>query len=302
MALHVFAAFVTPLGTASNNRGVTEGNVTTLQKLIWEGQVHTTVSAEAIRFALRRRLAEAGEACNRTYDEEERTNAWVDAKFARWTDKSKELPFADDDLLGFMQAEGAKQEGEKGGAKVRRAVLEVTRAVSLTPWPGDVTFNAASPGATPSAQKKGSNPVPYSAEMHATRYQYGMALTPGRLKVPARAGTALKLLCALGEVAGNHGRFLFDFSPESAIFRITDEPAPRILYGFRQSEAGRVEMPEILRKVRGGDIAAKELVIGGAVVATLDADARKALEGAALFDGARPACEAACKRLPEAAA
>src|SRR5690606_41946727 len=45
--------------------------------------------------------------------------------------------FRSDDLLGFMQAEGAKEEGGKGAAKVRRAVLEVTRAVSLTPWPGD---------------------------------------------------------------------------------------------------------------------------------------------------------------------
>jgi CRISPR-associated protein Cst2 len=302
MALHVFAAFVTPLGTASNNRGTTEGNVTTLQKLIWEGAVHTTVSAEAIRFALRRRLVEAGEPCNRTYDDDERANVWADAKFSRWAEKSKETPFADDDLLGYMQAEGAKQEGEKGGAKVRRAVLEVTRAVSLTPWPGDVTFNAASPGATPSAQKKGSNPVPYGTEMHATRYQYGIALTPARLRVPARASTALKLLCALGEVAGNHGRFLFDFSPDSVVFRVTDEPAPRILYGFRAHDGGAVTMAEILRKVKGGDIPAKELVVGGAVTATLDADARTTLTGAALFDGVRPACDKACEALSGARA
>jgi CRISPR-associated protein Cst2 len=298
MALHVFAAFVTPLGTASNNRGMTEGNMTTLQKLVWEGGVHTTVSAEAIRFALRRRLVEAGEACNRTYDDEQRVNAWEDPTFTRWGAKSKEIPFADDDLLGYMQAEGAKQEG---GTKVRRAVLEVTRAVSLTPWPGDVTFNAASPGATPSAQKKGSNPVPYGTEMHATRYQYGVALTPNRLKVPGRAATALRLLCALGEVAGNHGRFLFDFSPESVVLRITDDPAPRLLYGFRQGEGGSVEISEILRKVRGGDIAAKELFLGGAVVATLDDNARRILEGATVLDGVRPACEAACKKLPGAA-
>jgi CRISPR-associated protein Cst2 len=298
----MFAAFVTPLGTAANNRGTTEGNVTTLQKLIWEGAVHTTVSAESIRFALRRRLVEAGEPCNRTYDDEERVNAWVDPKFARWGEKSKEVPFADDDLLGYMQAEGAKQEGEKGGAKVRRAVLEVTRAVSLTPWPGDVTFNAASPGATPSAQKKGSNPVPYGTEMHATRYQYGIALTPSRLRVPERAATALRLLCALGEVAGNQGRFLFDFSPESVVFRVTEDPAPRLLHGFRAGEDGRVSMPEIVRKVKGGDIAASELVIGGAVLGTLDEEARAVLKGAILREGVRSACDDACKRLPGAAA
>ncbi|MFP2930899.1 type I-B CRISPR-associated protein Cas7/Cst2/DevR [Pyxidicoccus sp. 3LG] len=297
MSLHVFAAFVTATGTAANNRGLTEGNITTLQKLVWNGQVHTTVSAESIRFALRRRLQEEDLPCNRTYDDATRRNDWKDAAFSSWGPKSREEPFIDDDLLGFMAAEGAKQEGEKGSAKVRRAVLEVTRAVSLTPWPGDVTFNAASPGATPSAQKKGDNPVPYGTEMHATRYQYGVALTPASLRVPSRAATALRLLCALGPVAGNHGRFLFDFSPESVVFRLTHEAAPRILYAFQPAPGGGVDVPELLRKVKSGDVPAKELVLGGAVVDTLGAEAREVLSGAALHSGVVAACGAACGRL-----
>jgi CRISPR-associated protein Cst2 len=295
MSLHVFGAIITANGTAANNRGLTEGNTTTIQKLVWNGAVHSTVSAESIRFALRRRLGDS-EPTNRTYNDDERRNEWQDAKFARWGDKSKDQPYIDDDLLGFMQAEGAKQEGDKGAAKVRRAVLEVTRAVSLTPWPGDVTFNAASPGATPSAAKKGTNPVPYATEMHATRYQYGFALTPAKLRVPARAKTALRGLCALGEVAGNHGRFLFDFSPESIVLRLTPDPAPRILYGFGLRE-GAVQIDDVVRKVQAGDIQASELVIGGAVVEALDAEARKALAGARLHPGVKAACEAACEQL-----
>lgn len=302
MTTHLFAAFLTPLGTASNNRGLNEGNVATLQKLVWEGGVHTTVSGESIRFALRRRLQEGEEPTNRRYDDERRSNEWEDPKFTRWSEKSKEVPFVDDDLLGFMAAEGAKQDGEKGGAKVRRAVLEVTRAVSLTPWPGDVTFNAASPGATPSAQKKGSNPVPYGTEMHATRYQYGIALTPKRLRVPARAAVAVRTLCALGQVAGNHGRFLFDFSPESVIFRITPDPAPRLLYAFRQSDAGAVGIPDLLRKVRSGDVQASELIIGGAITETLSKDDQATLKAATLLPGVRAACDAACAALNGAAA
>jgi len=296
MTLHVFGAIATAHGTAANNRGLTEGNTTTLQKLVWNGRVHTTVSAEAIRFALRRRLAES-EPTNRTYDEDDRANAWADPKFARWGEKSKGSPFIDDDLLGFMAAEGAKQEGGKGEAKVRRAVLEVTRAVSLTPWSGDVTFNAASPGATPSAQKRGLNPVPYATEMHATRYQYGFAMTPSRLRVPARAATALRGLCALGEVAGNHGRFLFDFSPEAIVLRLTEEPAPRLLYGFSADENGELSMPEIIRKVRAGDIDPKDLIVGGAILSSLSDADRSALRGTDLHDGVRAACEAACKRI-----
>lgn len=309
MSLHVYAAFVTPLGVAANNRGETEGNTTTLQKLVWAGSTHTTVSAESIRFALRRRLGEA-EPTNRRFNEDERLNEWADHTFAGWATE-RGGTFIDDDLLGFMSAEAAKEgplededddkkgkkEKKKGTAKVRRAVLEVSRAVSLTPWTGDVTFNAASPGATPSANKgKGQNPVPYAAEVHATRYQYGVALTPARLREPKRAAVALRGLCAIGEVAGNHGRFLFDFSPESVVFRLTQDPAPRLLYCF-ESQGGVVRAPELLRKVRAGDILASELILGGRVVEGLNDAEREALAGAELHAGVRAAAEAACARL-----
>ncbi|MBI5488455.1 MAG: type I-B CRISPR-associated protein Cas7/Cst2/DevR [Deltaproteobacteria bacterium] len=296
MMLHVFGAIVTAHGTAANNRGETEGNVTTLQKIVWDGRVHSTVSAEAIRFALRRRLAETEE-CNRQFDEGERTNTWKDPSFTGWSGKGKGPRYIDDDLLGFMAAEAAKEEGGKGATKVRRAVLEITRAISLTPWPGDVTFNAASPGATPSAQKKGSNPVPYGTEMHATRYQYGFALTPDTLDKRERAAVAIRGLCGLGEVAGNHGRFLFDFSPESVVFRLAQEAAPRILYSFVPDAAEKPTMPDLLRKVRAGDVKPAELVLGGAVVGLLSDADREALKGAALELGVKAACETACKRL-----
>lgn len=298
MSLHVFANIVTPFGTAANNRGETEGNVTTLQKLIWCGQPHTTVSAESIRFALRRRLAQAEDGgTNRIWDEEKRNNVWHDWRFQGWAnDKGK--TFIDDDLLGFMTAEAAAEEGESGSANVRRAVLEVTRAVSLTPWTGDVTFNAASPGATPSAQKKGSNPVPYGTEMHATRYQFGLAMTPERLREKSRAAQALDAVGALGTVAGNQGRFLFDFSPDSIVIRITDDPAPRLLYCFETRDDGKtVVAPILARRVKGGDIDAKELIIGG-VFAADQAVSELKEKGAAVFpDGVKAAVAEARARV-----
>jgi CRISPR-associated protein Cst2 len=268
MSLHVFANFVTPFGTAANNRAETEGNITTLQKLVWTGETHTTVSAESIRFALRRRLASSEKrGTNRKWDEDDRNNTWHDWTFKGWASKTGET-FIDDDLLGFMTAEAAKEEGEAGSANVRRAVLEVTRAVSLTPWTGDVTFNAASPGATPSAQKKGSNPVPYGTEVHATRYQYGIALTPERLRDKSRAAKAIEALCNLGTVAGNHGRFLFDFSPEAVVFRITDDPAPRLLYCFDTPDDGKtVVAPRLQARIAGGDIDPGELIVAGVELA-----------------------------------
>jgi CRISPR-associated protein Cst2 len=269
MSLHVFANFVTPFGTAANNRGDSEGsNITPLQKLLWLGETHTTVSAEAIRFALRRVLG-ASQPTNRVWNEEARANIWQDHKFKGWASKNAET-FIDDDLLGFMSAEAAKEDGSEGGkgsVNTRRAVLEVTRAVSLTPWAGDVTFNAASPGATPSASKgdkdKSKNPVPYGTEVHATRYQYGVALTPERLRDKRRAAEAMEALCNLGTVAGNHGRFLFDFSPEAVVIRLTHDPAPRLLYCFATTDEGKtVVAPALMNRLANGDIDAKELILG----------------------------------------
>src|SRR6266550_4546647 len=100
MSLHVFANFVTPFGTAANNRAETEGNITTLQKLIWHGQSHSTVSAEAIRFALRRLLAvEEDGGTNRSWAEDDRNNVWKDWTFKGWATE-KAPTFIDDDLLG----------------------------------------------------------------------------------------------------------------------------------------------------------------------------------------------------------
>ena len=261
MALHIFANAVTNYGTAANNRAENEGNITTLQKIIWKGQTHSTVSAEAIRFAIRRQLAEF-EKTNRSWDEKVAANVWNDPSFAGWGNDKGDV-FIDDDLLGYMTAEASNEEGVAGSANIRRAVLEVSRAVSLTPWSGDVTFNAASPGATPSAAKKGTNPVPYGTELHATRYQYGIAMTPGRLRNPARAKSAIEALCSLRTVAGNHGRFLFDFSPEVIVFRVTTDPAPRLLYCFDTRDDGHtVNVDSLLRRIENGDVDAKEIYVG----------------------------------------
>ncbi len=297
MSIHVFANFVTPFGTAANNRAETEGNITTLQKLLWMGETHSTVSAEAIRFALRRRLAGTEkEGTNRAWDEIERMNGWQDPSFQGWASDRKKT-FVDDDLLGFMKAEAAKEEGASGSADVRRAVLEVTRAVSLTPWSGDVTFNAASPGATPSAAKKGSkNPVPYGTEVHATRYQYGVALTPERLRDKSRAAKAVEALCKLGTVAGNHGRFLFDFSPDAVVFRITQDPAPRLLYCFDTVDNGKTVTAETLvQRITAGDVLASELILGVSDLESALAKQMAEVKVEAL--GVKAACNAAMAKI-----
>lgn len=298
MSLHVFANIVTPYGTAANNRAETEGNITTLQKLIWQGQPHSTVSAEAIRFSLRRLLSVVeDQGANRVWDEDQRVHTWQDHKFDRWKADSNDTPFIDDDLLGFMSAEASKEDGVAGTANVRRAVLEVTRAISLTPWHGDVTFNAASPMATPSAAKKGDkNPVPYGTEVHATRYQFGFALTPERLRDPSRAAKAVKAIGSLRTVAGNHGRFLYDFSPDAIVLRITDDPAPRLLYCFETEDGGKsLNAQSLLNRIVCGDITTDELMVG---VSDLSSTLASKLKDAGVtVSGVKAAIEAACEKI-----
>jgi len=303
MSLHVFGNIVTPFGAAANNRGDNEGsNITPLQKLIWHGAPHTTVSAEAIRFALRRLLAEAEDThTNRSWNEDARVNEWKDPEFTGWAAKNGKT-FIDDDLLGFMRADAAKEEAgeKKGSANVRRAVLEITRAVSLTAWSGDVTFNAASPGATPSASKgddnKSKNPVPYGTEVHATRYQFGFAMTPARLRDVSRAAKAISAIGSLRTVAGNHGRFLFDFSPEAIVLRITDDPAPRFLYCFDTNDGGRtVNADSLIARIQSNDISKEELIVG---VSDTNSPLAESLRHAGLnIQGVRSAVAAASERV-----
>ena len=53
MTFHLFGNILTFYGVAANNRGENQGNITTLQKLLWKGETHTVVSSEAIRWAIR---------------------------------------------------------------------------------------------------------------------------------------------------------------------------------------------------------------------------------------------------------
>src|SRR5262249_4122872 len=115
MSKHLFGLIATPYGAAANNRGENEGNITTLQKLLWKGDVHTTVSAEAIRWALRYFWEKNGYPVNRQWNEEEYDHEWRDQSWTPWTSKDeavrKQPTFIDDDVMGFMLAEAAATDG-----------------------------------------------------------------------------------------------------------------------------------------------------------------------------------------------
>jgi CRISPR-associated protein Cst2 len=295
---------VTPYGPAANNRGETEGNISTLQKILWNGEVHTTVSAEAIRWAIRYAWQRSGKPVNREWDEAANTHRWRDERWLAWEGpkgKGKET-YIDDDVLGFMLAEAGKAEGSeaeagagkgkrtrvKGTVVARRGVLEVTRAISLVPFGGDITFNAKS-------GKKTSTSL-YGTEVHATHYQYGFALTPEWLRETSRVLDVVDAIVSLSEVAGNQSRFLYDFAPESAIFRWTNDFAPRFLYGFVMDGERPALRDDVRHRIEAGDIDARELVVGGTIAASTDGKDLKQ-RGAAVFDGVKAAADELKRRI-----
>lgn len=249
MTMHLFGTVLTSQAVAHNNRGESEGPVSTLQKVIRNGDLYSTVSSEAIRYALR----EGWQA-----DSDLELNRRVSHDGSEWVDKEFKKPekFIDNDVLGYMHA---KKETES-----RRGILEISRAVSTTPWPGTVSAHFASPGSNPAVAH--DDPIPYQCEVHDTRYQYTFALTPEALLAKKKTRTEKTLLAIqnLRRPAGNHARFLYDFAPDAVILRWTPDPAPRLMFCFEQHEDGRLSLAKLVARVKGGDIDPKELAIGTA--------------------------------------
>src|SRR3954469_14254474 len=65
---YLYGTILTPEAVAANNRGDNLGNTTTLQKVFLGDDLHTSVSAESIRFAIRYRFQLQELKINRTYE------------------------------------------------------------------------------------------------------------------------------------------------------------------------------------------------------------------------------------------
>lgn len=262
MSQHLFATIVTATAVAANNRGEGDGStLATLQKITRGNDQYTTVSAEAIRWGLREYLQNLNsDKVNRTFDPDKDV---YNLKNERFSAKD----FIDDDLFGYMDAK--KGENNEDATTKRRGALEVSRAISLDPFWGDIAFGSKG-GA------KGKTSI-HSSEVHYTAYQYTITLTPETLKDPERAALVLDAIGAVRHVGGNHARFLYDFRPESIVIRVTPDPSPWIMDIFKRM-GDTVGCPKLLRLVEVRDVAASELIVAGEIADTPYGKQLKALE------------------------
>jgi CRISPR-associated protein Cst2 len=132
----------------------------------------------------------------------------------------------------------------------------------MTPFVGRVTFNSKS------GNQKTRKSL-YGTEFHGTSYQFGFGITPESCKDKSRVFALLDAIVSISQVGGNHGRFLFDFAPESIILRWTHDFAPRFLYCYEEDEMQNISVPKLFRQIRSGDLDPTEFWIGGKITETL---------------------------------
>lgn len=313
---YLYGTILTSEGVAANNRGDNIGNTTTLQKVFHQDDLHSSVSAESIRFAIRYRLQLEGldAKLNRTYDPETGKLDYKDEKRAGWNPKGD--IFIDDDIMGFMDATAAQKEREEedadlaaenkvasvSGAKKskprgktikRQSPLAIGRAVSLRPYRGEISFNAVS------GEKEKGRLSLYNAEMHTTEYQYSFGLNLNDVINKANIRHVIDAVIDPPPVAGNHARFSYDFSPASIVLRVTNNHSPKIQNCFEHDEENRsYTIGRLISRVKSGDIPASELIIGGELASTTEGSQLRDL-GVAVFPGIRAAADEARKRIAE---
>jgi CRISPR-associated protein Cst2 len=288
MSKHLFVTVVTPTAIAANNRGEGDGStLSTLQKITSGNDVRTTVSAESIRWALREYFQNLREAeVNRTFDPDTDKYTFKGEKDKKTATYSAEA-FIDDDLFGYMDAK--KGADNENATTKRRGVLEVSRAISLDPYWGDIAFGST-------GGEKGKTSI-HSTEIHRTAYQYTIALTPESLKKAERAKLTLDAIAAIRHVGGNHSRFLYEFRPESIAIRVTEDPSPWIMNCFERVGES-VGCARLVRLVEVKDVPASELIVAGEIADTPYGQQLKAL-GVTVHRGVKEAIAAAKNRLAE---
>jgi CRISPR-associated protein Cst2 len=278
MTTYIHGTCVTAKKVASNNLGESDGNFLTIQK-VWDGdEKYSTVSGDAIRFAVRRRFVEIFGAVrmNRIYNSDTRENDWKDLKFDAWFQENKtaaQQVFVDDDILGFVKqvSKGTLPQG-------RKSALEVSRAISMSPYKDDNFNYFTSSGATPGAatakmqDAKKSAPTPRTMEAHLTRYLYSFSLNVDHIKSKPQKETAINVvesLMNIGPVAGSNSRNLYDFSPESCIIRIAEDPSLRT--NFLTEENGVVNVNKFINFVKNTTDNYTKYILAGDVVNYINA-------------------------------
>ncbi|MDW7730064.1 MAG: type I-B CRISPR-associated protein Cas7/Cst2/DevR [Bacillota bacterium] len=283
--MNLFGTVLTYTAPSANYRGESAENRAIIQKITKGRFEYALISPEAMRNALRECLRELGLPCNREriHDAEQ-----LAVKFNGYPDPDK---YADDFFMGWLVAAsgkdraGIEKELKDSGRDPaafsfkRDSILRMNMAVALEPYRFDTVFTQSPQDVTDKALKKhvnAENSQLLHRETAYTAYQYPFALNLEECRV--KAEWTKTLLAAIGQLngaAGNHARSYFEMAPASIVVRLTEQLAAGYeMYGFRQTEAGGHELPEIIDGIECDDYPGSEFYLGGVIVKNM-ADAQQ---------------------------
>lgn len=275
---NLFATILTNAAPSGNYRGESEENRTVLQKITLGDQLHTVISPEAMRNALREIIAQRlgadswGKSINRRRLHEEGQLA---VEFKDFPDAEK---YADDFLFGYMVAKEEEMKKTKRPAK-RDSVVRMNLAVSVDPYRFDATFHQSPLSGGSSPWNNASTSALLHREVSWTAYQYPLALAGSDFTNQREKTWGRHLLTSVAElssVAGGHARAYYEMSPHSIVLRLTSSLVGGFdTYGFR-GDGSWSELP----RLKPDDLPPSEFWIGGAVVRQMSVEQRKALTDA----------------------
>lgn len=259
----IFLSLMTGTFPSANYHGQSEGNHTPLQFLRVLDALHVIIGSAAIRNALREGLA-----------------AFVDPK---WINRSRlhdqdqptvgfrgmcgQIGAWDDLLFGWLLAKYGELLRAQGKLAFHRSPLVCNHALSLSPYhPEDPPLiqqvpNVVDRSGNGDGNKNATHSSIIELDTFVSAYQYLLAIDTYLFQGEAREAI-VAIMRALGQfsnVAGNHARTCFDFSPESLIGRVTKARTAQFdTYGW--SESG--ENAEIAR-LNANDLLCPEVSPGG---------------------------------------
>lgn len=284
---NLFATVLTHAAPSGNYRGESEENRAVLQKITRGENLHTVISPESMRNALREILAQrlGGDSWGKTINRRRlHDEGQLAVEFKEFPDAAK---FADDFLFGFMVADEKEMKKAKRPAK-RDSVLRMNLAVSVDPYRFDATFHQSPLNAGDSPWKNSPTSLLLHREVAWTAYQYPFALAGSDFTDAKEKEWGRHLLAAIAElsnVAGGHARAYYEMAPHSIVVRLTDRLVGGFdTYAFR-SDGSWSELP----RVKLEDLPASDFWIGGAVVRQMDEKRRTELTkaGAHLHENAQ---------------
>ncbi len=283
MSLNLFATVLTHAAPSSNYRGESEENRTVLQKITRGEKIHTVISPESMRNALREilasRLENNGDASwgrcinrRRLHDEGQLAVEFKDYPNAE--------EYADDFLFGYMVADEKSLKAAKINRPSKRdSILRMNLAVSVEPYPFDATFHQSPMSAGQSPWKNATTSALLHREVSWTAYQYPFALAGSDFRTEKEKAWGRELLAAIGElsgVAGGHARAYYEMAPHSIVVRLT----PSLVGGFDTYAFNSDGSWRELERLSANDLNPRDFWLGGDIVRKMDQTLKTDLEEA----------------------